>query len=249
MVFLSQRDWNSLCISTQVGCKRGCLFCATGLMGFYRDLYWGEILDQVRLARSEGDEFRNIVIMGMGEPLDNYDEVMIAVRYLMDVYGFGRKRITLSTIGVIEGLNRLKDEGPGIRLALSLNATTMEMRREIMPASFDDIEQLLKLFAEYGAEYDDMVTIEYVLIDGMNDSEEDARELLQLLRGYRFKVNIIRYNKSEGIEYNNPPEERVMRFVEVMREYDAPVMLRDSKGNDIKGACGQLATMMETENY
>lgn len=241
MVYLPHRDWNSLCISTQVGCRRGCRFCATGMMGFKRDLYWGEIVDQVRLASDLMGDIRNLVLMGMGEPLDNYDEVVRAIRFLLDVYGFGRKRVTLSTIGDEDGLSRLREEGLGIRLALSLNSYDEDKRRELMPGTEGSIKKKLELLARYGEMNDDMETIEYVLLGGVNDSVEDAKGFLELIKEYRFKVNLIRYNSIGNTEYISPEEEDVINFLNIMREYDSPVMLRDSKGYDINASCGQLA--------
>jgi 23S rRNA (adenine2503-C2)-methyltransferase len=245
-VFIPDTPSMTFCISTQVGCAMACDFCLTGRMGLVRNLTAGEIAGQVRvLAAATGllDEPFNIVLMGMGEPLHNYDETMKALRMLHCEHGLAvsPRRVTLSTVGIVPGLERLAHEPLMPNLAISLHATTEEQRTRLVPPNrkypLADILEACRLFP---LKKRNRITFEYVLLDGVNDTPEDARRLVRLLSGIRAKVNLIPLNPAPGIPYNWPSDARVDRFAAILAGRHLTVSVRKSRGRDIRAACGQL---------
>ncbi|OGP55508.1 MAG: 23S rRNA (adenine(2503)-C(2))-methyltransferase [Deltaproteobacteria bacterium RBG_13_52_11] len=236
----------TLCISTQAGCAMGCRFCLTGAGGFARDLTSGEILDQiVVVTRGLGPDERisNCVLMGMGEPLANYDSVTKALGIMASDLGFGlsRRRITLSTVGLIPQMKRLVAERVPCRLAISLNASTQKVRSYLMPiGSRYPLSALLAACRALPLPPRERITFEYVLIQGVNDSEGDARGLTQILRGIRCKMNLIPLNECPGIAFRRPQEKAVLRFQKVLMEAGYTTIIRESRGGAISAACGQL---------
>ncbi len=236
----------TLCISTQAGCAMGCRFCLTGRGGFARDLSSGEILDQilgVTKGLGPGERISNCVLMGMGEPLANYDNVKQALGIMATDLGCGlsRRRITLSTVGLIPQIKRLFAEGVPCRLAISLNATTQKVRSYLMPISRRyPLSTLLAACRSLPLPPRERITFEYVLIQGVNDSTEDARRLTRILRGIRCKVNLIPFNECPGILFRRPQEKTILRFQKVLLEAGYTTIIRESRGGTISAACGQL---------
>jgi 23S rRNA (adenine2503-C2)-methyltransferase len=241
-----RKRW-TLCLSSQVGCALGCTFCMTARMGLERQLAPGEIVGQMEVLAAElGLEPRStrIVLMGMGEPLHNYDAVLQAVRILCDPEGAGLspRRITLSTVGLAPEILRLAEEANPPRLAISLNATTDELRKELMPvARRYSLAELMEAAARFAAGHRDRVTFEYVLLGGVNDADTDARRLVRLVHGVRAKVNLIPFNPTPPLPYRRPPAERVLGFRDLLLARGVPASVRRSRGRDVGGACGQLA--------
>jgi 23S rRNA (adenine2503-C2)-methyltransferase len=259
MVFIPDADRGTLCVSSQVGCTLNCRFCHTGTMRLVRNLEPSEIVGQVMLARDalgewpsqpEGRMLTNIVMMGMGEPLYNFDNVRDALRIVMDGDGLGlsRRRITLSTSGVVPMMARAGEE-IGVNLAVSLHAVTKEIRDEIVPLNRKyGIEQLLEACAAYpGANNARRITFEYVMLKDKNDSDEHARELVRLIRKYRLpaKVNLIPFNPWAGAPYQCSDEERIRSFSNIVFEAGISAPVRTPRGRDIDAACGQLKTAAE----
>ena len=231
----------TICLSTQVGCPLGCSFCATGQMGFKRDLTAGEVVDQM-IALGE-DRITHVVLMGMGEPLLNYDNTLKAIRILNNEMGLsvGAKRITLSTVGIPSMIEKLADENLKIKLAISLNAATDAKRSELMPINRKHpLKELMAAVKHFAKKTNRGVAFEYVLIQDVNDSEKDALALSKLIQGIPCKVNLIPYNRVPDLPYNRPPEERVLAFRDYLYPRCPVVTLRVSKGEDISAACGQL---------
>jgi len=245
-VYIPDTPAQTFCVSTQVGCAMQCGFCLTGKMGLARNLTAGEIVGQVRvLARETGllDKPFNIVFMGMGEPLHNYDATMKAVRILADDEGLGvhPKRITLSTIGVLPALERLAAEPLMPNLAVSLHATTDEMRSRLVPPNRKyPLAELIETCRKFPLAKRRRITFEYVLLAGVNDADDDARRLVKLLSGIRAKVNLLPLNEAAGIPYRRPSDERVDAFAKILAERGLTVSVRKSRGRDIRAACGQL---------
>lgn len=238
----------TLCISTQFGCAMGCAFCASGQAGLMRGLTAAEIVAQVALARQHlepHEDLRNLVFMGMGEPLHHYDETARALRLLMhpDGLGLGPRRITVSTVGLIPGIKRLgADFGGKIGLAISLHATTDAVRDRIIPMNRKyPLGDLLRALREYPLPKRRRMTIEYTLLDGVNDSVEQARELSRLLRGLRVKVNLIPMNPIANSNLRAPSEARIRAFREELAQLGLSCFLRARRGDDVAAACGQLA--------
>ncbi len=259
MVFIPDADRGTLCVSSQVGCTLNCRFCHTGTMKLVRNLEPSEIVGQVMLARDalgewpsqpEGRMLTNIVMMGMGEPLYNFDNVRDALKIVMDGDGLGlsKRRITLSTSGVVPMMERAGEE-IGVNLAVSLHAVTKEVRDEIVPLNRKfGIEQLLEACAAYpGANNARRITFEYVMLKDKNDSDADARELVRLIRKYKLpaKVNLIPFNPWPGAAYECSSEERIRAFSNIVFEAGISAPIRTPRGRDIDAACGQLKTASE----
>ena len=245
-VLMPDEDRLTLCLSTQVGCGYGCTFCFTGTMGLGRDLTAGEIVGQVLAARSRlapGVRLTHIVYMGMGEPLANYAATSRSLRLLTDAraLGFSPRRITVSTVGLVAGIERLAKEGLRVNLAISLHAPTNEVRSRLMPVNKGvPLEALLEACRRFPLPTRQRMTFEYVLLDGVNDSPEDARRLVRLLKGMRAKVNLIPFNEWEGAGFSRPPLARILGFQAIVLEHGITATVRWSKGEDIGAACGQL---------
>lgn len=247
-VYMPYTGRTTLCISSQVGCPAGCTFCATGKMGFGRDLESHEILDQVLAAAADRghppEEIRNIVLMGMGEPLLNLDAVSAAIRRMIDpaAMDLSPRRITLSTVGIPKGIYRLASEDLGVRLALSLHAPDDETRRRIIPTAHRfAVEEIMAAVRHYFDRVGRRVTVEYTLLNRLNDHDWQARRLAGLLAGLSAHVNLIPWNPWEGAPVAASPEERIEAFQAVLEEEGIPVSVRWSRGRDVGAACGQLA--------
>ncbi|MGI0018312.1 MAG: 23S rRNA (adenine(2503)-C(2))-methyltransferase RlmN [Nitrosotalea sp.] len=241
---------STVCVSTQVGCPMGCVFCATGQMGFEKNLKAEEIISQVlhfaRLLRQRGEHVTNLVFMGMGEPLANYDEMVRAVRLLTHprAFGLGQRSITISTVGVIAGIDRLADEDLQVKLAISLHAPNDELRKRLVPtAGPHSVEDLITAAKRYFKKTGRRVTFEYALIDGINDSTKVASELAHILKGNGAHVNLIPMNPTAG-GFNRPARKKVLAFQQILRNGDVNCTVRVEKGVEISAACGQLRTDM-----
>jgi 23S rRNA (adenine2503-C2)-methyltransferase len=245
-VFIPDTPAMTFCISTQVGCAMGCGFCLTGKMGLVRNLTAGEIAGQVRvLAAATGllDHPFNIVLMGMGEPLHNYDNTMKALRMLHAEQGLAvsPRRVTLSTVGIVPALDRLAHETLMPNLAISLHATTDEQRSALVPPNRKyPLADILDACRRFPLKKRSRITFEYVLLDGVNDTPDDARRLGQLLADIKAKVNLIPLNPAPGIPYGRPSDTRVDRFAQILADRHLTVSVRKSRGQDIRAACGQL---------
>jgi 23S rRNA (adenine2503-C2)-methyltransferase len=243
-VLMEAREHQTICVSSQVGCTLGCVLCRTGAGGFERDLRADEILNQVLFYKGGLLAPRrrfNIVFMGMGEPLANFDNLVVALEVLNAeaAFGLGEKRITLSTIGLPQRIRDLARAKVKCSLAVSLNATTDEARRRLMPSA-GPIEETLEAAREFARRRRARATIEYVLIGGVNDSDDDARRLVELSRGGPFKINIIPFNEWKGCALSRPSEERLEEFIRILLPRAPAVTVRRSQGRDISAACGQL---------
>jgi 23S rRNA (adenine2503-C2)-methyltransferase len=236
----------TLCISSQVGCALGCRLCLTGTMGLKRNLSPAEIVDQVCQVQSDPAghaRITNLVLMGMGEPLANYDAVLQAIRIMNDPNGlaFSHRRITLSTAGLVPKLVQLGKDSP-VNLAVSLHTADDALRSEIMPVNRTyPLEQLIQACRAYPLAPRKRITFEIVLLRDVNDSPAQARNLVRLLHGVRAKVNLIPFNPYEGACYARPSDERVLEFQDVLQKAQVTAMIRQSRGADISAACGQLA--------
>ena len=237
-------DRRTLCISTQVGCAYGCKFCASGLNGWTRNLHAGEIVEQIlRAEEISGERVNNLVFMGMGEPLANFDNLLRAVGIINAPWGvgLGARHITVSTSGLAPQIHRLADQPLQIRLAVSLHGATDEVRAQIMPVNRKyPLAVLLEACRYYHSRKKQKLTFEYILIDGINDTEEQARALVSLAAGLEAKVNLIPYNTVEGLNWNRPPLARQQAFQNILRSRGVSATLRREKGHDIDAACGQL---------
>lgn len=236
----------TLCLSSQSGCPLGCTFCATGFFGFRRDLTVGEMVGQPLAVRNMygHDAFENIVFMGMGEPLLNYDNVMATIEIMTDSLGLmvGAKRITISTIGIVPGIRKLAASGSKANLAVSLNASNDALRKKLMPAAKAyPLREVLSAVAQWTSVRRRRVTFEYILFKGVNDSREDALELAALVAGIPCKINLLAYNPVAGAAYRRPGDEEVDRFAQILYPRAPAVTVRSSRGRDIAAACGQLA--------
>ncbi len=247
-VFMPEDNRITLCLSSQVGCAVDCRFCFTGLLGLRRNLTAGEIVGQVlALLRDQHLPARvrlNVVFMGMGEPLLNLRNVLKAVKLLADPEGVGvaLRRITLSTSGIVPRILELARETVRPKLAISLNASTDEQRTALMPLNRTyPLKALLAACRGYPLRPRERLTFEYVLLEGINDSDRDAARVAELLRGIRSKVNLIPYNSGPELPYRSPPLERVLAFQEVLTGRGLPAFIRISRGQDVMGACGQLS--------
>ncbi|MDZ7372703.1 MAG: 23S rRNA (adenine(2503)-C(2))-methyltransferase RlmN [candidate division KSB1 bacterium] len=249
-VYIPEGKRRTVCLSSQVGCPLGCSFCATGQMGFRRNLAAWEILEELlAVERIVGQKLTNVVFMGMGEPLLNYREVMKAADLISDERGIsiGHRKIVISTVGMVGSIKRMADEGKLYRLAISLNAADDDTRSQLMPINRRyKIREVLEAARYYYQKTRRRVTFEYVLIRGVNDRKRDAERLRQLLHGFPCKINLIPYNETVA-EYQRPSDEEIERFRRWLQPLQAPVIVRWSRGRDIRAACGQLWAMDETE--
>lgn len=244
-VLMHSKHGRTLCVSTQVGCPVDCQFCATGLMGLHRNLSAGEILEQVLLVEHEAKlTITNIVVMGMGEPFLNYDNLMQALQILTDDHGknMARQHIVISTSGILPRIEQFIAERQRYRLAISLNAPTDTQREKIMPLNKKwSIKSLLQAARKYAETGRNRITFEYVLLQDINDRPADARQLISLLQGINCKLNLIPFNTTYSI-YKRPEKAVIEAFYAEFRDVDFPVTIRWSRGTDIDAACGQLVT-------
>ncbi len=248
-VLIPETRWLTLCLSTQVGCTLDCGFCLTGQMGLASNLKTHEIVDQVLTVQDRlepGETLTNLVLMGMGEPLANLDAVSNAIgRLTNSSWGVGipARRITLSTAGLATRLNEVA--ALGVNLAVSLNATTNAQRDRLMPAvnRLHPLNELLDACRRYPLPPSRRLTFEYVLLAGVNDAEQDARRLTKLLNGMRCKVNLIPFNEFRGTPYRRPDDAAILRFQAVLKRAGFDAFIRNSKGRDVLGACGQLGRL------
>ena len=236
----------TLCLSTQVGCALGCRFCLTGKAGLKRDLRVSEILNQIIAVKKmlpEKTTITNIVLMGMGEPLANYRNTLKATALMAhpDAFKFSSRRITLSTVGLLPELEALSKEKPPFRLAISLNASDEATRTYLMPVNRRyPLSKVLARCRDFPLGRRIRITFEYVMVEGINDSSQDAKRLLRILRGIPSKINLIPLNEAPGIPFKKPSEERVERFQEILMEGGLLAIVRNSRGREISAACGQL---------
>jgi 23S rRNA (adenine2503-C2)-methyltransferase len=248
-VFMPEEKRQTICISTQAGCAVDCHFCLTATLGLIRNLAPGEIVGQVLVALKDNRDAlkpqTNVVLMGQGEPLLNYDAVMAAMRILLDPNGMAisPKHVTLSTSGIIPGIERLAKEKIRPKLAVSLNASRNDQRDEIMPINRKyPIEKLLEACREYPLRPWEKLTFEYVLLGGFNDSRDDARRVAKLVCNLRAKVNLIPWNPGD-LPYQKPDAGRIEEFRRILTDKGVPAFVRYSRGQDVMGACGQLALL------
>ena len=248
-VMIKQPTRMTLCVSSQVGCGMNCSFCRTATMGFRRNLRTSEIMQQVLGvlidAQEFGDSFSNIVFMGMGEPLHNFKGVVSALKILTDQKGLEMppRKITVSTVGLVPAIKKFGEIGGLANLAVSLNATTDEVRSTIMPINKKfPLEVLLGALKSFPLKARKRITIEYVMLHGVNDTEADLKRLPRILRGIPAKINLIPYNENAGLGFKSPPEKHVAHWQDILTKGGSDVTIRWSKGQDIKAACGQLAT-------
>ncbi|MGD8566498.1 MAG: 23S rRNA (adenine(2503)-C(2))-methyltransferase RlmN [Gammaproteobacteria bacterium] len=248
-VFIPEQDRGTLCVSSQVGCALACSFCSTAQQGFNRNLSTAEIIGQLWVANRElgfdpqGQRIiSNVVMMGMGEPLLNFDNVVRAMNLMMDdfAYGLSKRRVTLSTAGVIPALDRLR-EVSDVSLALSLHAPNDELRNELVPLNRKyPIADLIAACKRYVGSDRRRITVEYVMLDGVNDSEQHARELVRLLKDVPAKVNLIPFNPFPATQYRRSPDPAINRFRDILMQHDLTTITRKTRGDDIDAACGQL---------
>ena len=242
---------STICISSQVGCAVDCQFCLTALLGVKRNLTAGEIVGQVCAVLKDQDvsppEDRiNLVFMGMGEPFLNYENFVKAARLLVEAVGIAERRMTVSTAGIVPRIRDFGEEKVRPKLAISLNASNDGLRTKLMPLNKKwNLEMLLAAAREFPLRTREWITFEYVLLGGVNDMPENAREVVELLRGMRCKMNLIALNPGPGIEFTTPSAERVEEFQKILREGGIPAFVRRPRGRDIYAACGQLKRTVE----
>ena len=258
-VFIPEEDRGTLCVSSQVGCALDCSFCSTGRQGFNRNLSTAEIISQVWLAsqlleeeKKPGRKITNVVMMGMGEPLLNFDNVVRAVRIMMDdfAYGLSKRRVTVSTAGVVPAMDRLGDT-LDMRLAVSLHATNDKLRDELVPVNKKyPLQELMAACRRFIDKQNSRsrITFEYVLLEGVNDQPEQARELIKLLKGIPTLMNLIPFNPFEGSGYRTSSNKAVSRFSEILHNAGMTTVVRKTRGDDIDAACGQLAGKIEDKS-
>jgi len=258
-VFIPEDDRGTLCVSSQVGCALDCSFCSTGRQGFNRNLSTAEIISQVWLAsqlleeeKKPGRKITNVVMMGMGEPLLNFDNVVRAVRIMMDDFAFGlsKRRVTVSTAGVVPAMDRLGDT-LDMRLAVSLHATNDQLRNELVPVNKKyPLHELMAACRRFIDKQNSRsrITFEYVLLAGVNDQPEHARELIKLLKGIPTLMNLIPFNPFAGSGYRTSSRNAVMRFSEILHNAGMTTVVRKTRGDDIDAACGQLAGKIEDKS-
>lgn len=237
-------DRHTLCVSSQVGCAYGCKFCASGLDGFKRNLSCGEIYSQImEIERHSGKKINNLVFMGMGEPLANFDNLMAAIDVINADWGLniGARHITISTSGLVPRIKALADQPRQLRLAISLHGASNPVRDLIMPVNRKyPVEELLEACNYFQSKKKKMITFEYILIEGINDHPDQARLLVQHARRLHAKINLIPYNKVEGLEWNRPNNKTIQTFAAILKNANISCTVRLEKGHDIDAACGQL---------
>ncbi len=251
---VAARNWQraTICVSSQVGCAVDCQFCLTALLGIKRNLTAGEIVGQVcAVLNDQGvsppHERVNLVFMGMGEPFLNYDNFMKAVRLLVEGVGIPESRMTVSTAGIVPRIYDLGAEAVRPKLAISLNASNDDLRSRLMPINRKwNLERLISAARDFPLRNREKLTFEYVLMHEVNDSAEDARELVELIRGVKAKVNLIALNPGPGIEFRTPAQERVLLFQNILTAAGVPAFVRRPRGRDIYAACGQLKRTVES---
>ncbi|MEN6439723.1 MAG: 23S rRNA (adenine(2503)-C(2))-methyltransferase RlmN [Syntrophobacter sp.] len=247
-VLIPDEPRSTLCLSSQVGCALGCRFCLTGSLGFKRNLDTAEIVDQVCQVQRDAGTYlhvNSLVFMGMGEPLANYDSVLRAIHIITDQNGlaFSHRRVTLSTAGIVPRLRQLGQDSP-INLAISLHAPDDGLRNELMPINKTyPLAELMRACRDYPLVPRKRITFEYVLLDGVNDSPNQARQLVRVLNGVRAKINLIPFNPHPGSEFRTPSEDKVLAFQEVLQKAQLTAIIRKSRGREIGAACGQLAAL------
>jgi len=245
----SPSDRRTICVSTQVGCAYGCKFCASGLDGWKRNLRANEIVNQIMAVEEEsGERIDNIVFMGMGEPLANYDNLLRAIQIINAPWGIGigARHITISTSGLVPQIRKLGDQPLQIRLAVSLHSASDEIRSRIMPVNRKyNLGALLDACRYFTSRKKQRITFEYILIAQVNDSDEQARQLAKHARALEAKVNLIPYNRVEGLDWTQPSIDRQKKFLAILRSADVRAALRREKGDDIAAACGQLRLQTE----
>ena len=258
-VYIPEDDRGTLCVSSQVGCALDCSFCSTGRQGFNRNLSTAEIISQVWLAsqlldeeKKPGRKITNVVMMGMGEPLLNFDNVVSAVRIMMDdfAYGLSKRRVTVSTAGVVPAMDRLGDT-LDMRLAVSLHASNDKLRNELVPVNKKyPLKELMAACRRFIDKQNtrSRITFEYVLLDGVNDQPEHAYELIKLLKGLPTLMNLIPFNPFEASGYNTSSKKAVLRFSEILHKAGMTTVVRKTRGEDIDAACGQLAGKIEDKS-
>lgn len=241
-VLLPYPDRVSVCVSTQIGCPAGCVFCATAMCGFVRNLSAGEIADQViTLQECGGQRVSHVVMMGMGEPLLNFDNVIKALHLLNDEVGVGMRRMTVSSVGIPSAIDKLRELDLQITLAISLHAPTDELRQSLIPvAKSYQLDELMRSCREYANQTKRRITFEYLLLSEVNDSPEQAEALAKLLRHTLCNVNLIPFNEVEGLPYKRPSRQAIKAFRLVLEEHGVEVTQRMERGHSISAACGQL---------
>ena len=244
-VLISQRDRETVCVSTQLGCKIGCVFCASGKGGFVRNLTAGEIVEQVaHIGRKSEKKITNVVFMGMGEPLDNLEEVLKAIRILNEPWGFGigARRITVSTSGIAPKILEFVEKADGrIRLSISLHSSINAVRNELVPINKKyDLKEITKTLRKVKDELSREITFEYTLIEGVNDSEEEADGVAKIAKPLSAKINVISYNPIREYKGKKSSPEAARRFCELLEKKGVKTMLRKSAGEEVDAACGQL---------
>lgn len=247
-VYLPFEDRRSLCISTQVGCAWGCVFCASGRVKFERNLTAAEIIDQIMIVEeASGKKLDSLLFMGMGEPLAAYRSLVDSLNIIRSPFGlgFGARHVTVSTCGLVPQIEKLAEEAPKVNLAISLHASNDELRKKLLPKSSKwTIKELMNAAKNYSKKTHSRVTFEYIVLDGVNDSEQDAKRLANLVRGPAqhgdYWVNLIAYNPVPGLSYKRPTDAAIEAFEEVLTSRHVPVRLRKPQGVDIGAGCGQL---------
>ena len=257
-VLINSFERRTVCVSSQVGCKGACKFCASGKKGFFRNLSSAEIIEQILFIENYlKEKITNVVFMGMGEPLDNLENVVKTIKMINDPKGLNlsQRRISISTVGLIDKINMLLQKELKVNLVLSLHAPNQQLREELIPyAKKNKLEELLKVMAKYAEKTSRDITFEYILIEGINDSEKDALELADKLERFdHFSVNLIPYNPILGEagedivnKFKRPASQRVNKFKDVLEKKKIPVTQRYAKGGDIAASCGQLALRTPT---
>ena len=244
-VLLPERERNTVCLSSQVGCKFACDFCASAPFGFMRNLSCSEILDEVIFIKNAvpGINITNLVFMGIGEPFDNYDNVMKAIRIFndKDAFNIGARKMTISTCGVVPGMERLAKEGLQIELSVSLHSANDETRSKLLPVNKRyGLKCLMEACRKYIAATNRIITFEYILLKGVNSSKKDASDLVKILKGIKCKVNAISYNRIPGKIYEEPTDSEIRIFMKVLKDGGVNATHRKPKGEDIDAGCGQL---------